>query len=33
MKTYADVSMHLNTRIENFVAAALGAMCHHYIIN
>jgi len=33
MKTHGDVDMQLNTCIEKFVAAALGIMCHHYIIN
>jgi hypothetical protein len=33
MKTYGDVDMQLNTYIEKFMAAALGVMCHHYIIN
>ena len=33
MKTYEDVDMQLNTCIQKSVAAALGVMCHHYIIN
>ena len=33
MKTYEDVDTQLNTCIEKFMAAALGIMCHHYIIN
>ena len=33
MKTHGDVDKQLNTCIEKFVAAALGIMCHHYIIN